>query len=107
MTTPGAPLPGGPALVLVGNNGDEGAEHGFLWLNRGNAIEGGQVTRFPKKKGKGYRISKAGYEFEMRAPDSIWARRVTPNLNAWRRIRAYVSLDALPFTGPTCLPEGA
>lgn len=102
MTKPGAPMPTGPCVALFGDNGAEGAEHGVVFFDgtmRGG-FEGGQASIH----GRGYRISKAIYEYESRGPGQIWGRRVSPNPNRWRRLRSVIDLNALPFTGPTCLP---
>lgn len=101
-TKPDAPLPTGPCVALVGDNKSEGAEHGFICLDATmrRVVEGGQASLF----GRGFRISKAVYEYETRGPGQIWARRVSPKPNKWRRLRAYIDLNALPFVGPTCLP---
>lgn len=108
-TRPDATLPTGPFVALVGNNGSEGAEHGFVGLDgldEGGecpVVEGGQASLF----GKGYRISKATYDFEVRSPGDVWARRWTPNPGKWRRLRGYLDLAALPLTQACVLPAEA
>lgn len=105
-TQPRADLPSGPAVALVGNNGSEGAEHGFVMLDgldedgEAPVLEGGQASLF----GRGYRISKARYDFETRAPGQVWARRLSPNPSAWRRLRGWLDLAALPYTQACVLP---
>lgn len=107
-TIAGAPLPTGPFVGLVGNNGNEGAEHVFVGLDgldddqECHVVEGGQPTATPGAKG--YRIARGVYDFEARAPGQIWARRIAPKASAWRRLRGYVDLTACAFDGPVTLP---
>lgn len=101
-----APLPFGPFVALIGDNGGGGLEHVFVGLNgldkdgEARVVEGGQASLYAA----GYRIATSVYQVQTRAPGQTWARRVAPKASAWRRLRGYVDLSAVDFSGPVMLP---
>lgn len=101
-----AELPTGPFVALVGNNKGEGPEHVLIGLDgldddlECHVVEGGQLSTH----GKGYRISKGVYEFERRDDVSVWARRIAPASNPWRRLRGYIDLSRCLLTQRATLP---
>lgn len=105
-TGPDAPLPTGPFVALVGDNGKGGQEHVLIGLDGLDeddecyAVEGGQLSQH----GAGYRINKAVYEFDRRDGRSIWARRIAPQANPWRRLMGYIDLEACVFSQRATLP---
>lgn len=105
MTAIDAPLPAGPACVLMGDNGAQGAEH---WENTLDGIDDdGEVHTFGggRKTAKGYGISKAVYQFERRDPKSVWARQIAPTATPWRRVMGYIDLEACLFTQRATVPS--
>ncbi|MBP9863232.1 MAG: hypothetical protein KBD62_35125 [Kofleriaceae bacterium] len=106
-TVAGAELPTGPFVGLVGNNAGEGQEHVIVGLDgldddgECRVVEGGQLSTH----GKGFRIAKGFYEFERRDDVSVWARRISPSPNPWRRLRGYIDLEACLFTQRATVPE--
>jgi len=106
MTEIDAPLPSGPACVLMGDNGPKnGAEH---WENLLEGLdEDGEAHTFGggRKTAKGYGISKAVYQFERRDPKGVLARAIAPGASAWRRVMGYINLEACQFTQRATLPD--
>lgn len=101
-----AALPTGPFVGLVGNNAGEGQEHVIVGLDgldddgECRVVEGGQLSTH----GKGFRIAKGFYKFERRDDVSVWARRISPSPNPWRRLRGYIDLEACSFTQRATVP---
>lgn len=106
LTSPHAELPDGPFVGLCGNNAGEGLEHVFVGLEGVDEgrdcpiVEGGQLSKI----GKGFRIARGVYHFDVRAPGNVWVRRTAPSANAFRRLRAVLLLDRLPYTQEATLP---
>ena len=101
-----APLPSAPFVALIGDNGAGGLEHVFIGLDgldkdgEVRVVEGGQASLYAA----GYRIATGVYQVQTRAPGQTWARRVAPKASAWRRLRGYVDLSAVDFSGTVTLP---
>lgn len=106
-TLPGASLPTGPFVALVGNNGSEGLEHVFVALDGLDddgecpVVEGGQASQYAA----GYRVARGFYEIERRDDVSAWARRFSPSPGKPRRLRGYIDLEACLFTQRATVPE--
>lgn len=104
LTVVDAPLPSGPACVLMGDNGRQGAEH---WENLLEGVDDdGEAHTFGggRKTAKGYGITKAVYQFERRDPKSVWARRIAPTADPWRRVMGYIDLEACVFSQRATVP---
>lgn len=106
-TLPGALLPDGPFIALVGNNAGEGAEHIFIGLEGVDGdgecpvVEGGQ----PSIYAAGQRIARGFYDLTRRDDVSVWARRFSPNPGKERRLRGYIDLEACLFTQRATVPS--
>ena len=101
-----APSPSGPFVALIGDNGAGGLEHVFIGLDgldkdgEARVVEGGQASLHAA----GYRIATGVYQVQTRGPGNTWARRISPRASAWRRLRGYVDLSAVDFSGAVTLP---
>lgn len=106
-TVAGCPAPEGPHIALVGNNANEGLEHVYVALS-GVGIGGGETCGVieggqPSARGRGFRIARARYRLDQRAPNAIWASRPATASRA-RRLRGYLELSRVDYADPAVLP---